>query len=212
MRELAAILDAAAAGSFPPADGRVTILPQPSERDAGVISFTGHAVIFSSADPDWVAAQLSPGDFAGPLSIRFLQALSEQTGRIPHGIDMLTCATALPGPPPVGLQPDADRQHPRLQRALGYRDDIRAWRTAGGILLLGRGVAGRWEAGVEVDPGSRDQGLGTRLAMAARHLVPDGAPVWAQIAPANAASVRAFLAAGFRPVAAEALLTSGPQV
>jgi RimJ/RimL family protein N-acetyltransferase len=38
--------------------------------------------------------------------------------------------------------------------------------------------------------------------------VPDGAPLWAQISPANAASVRAFLAAGFRPVGAEAHLTS----
>jgi hypothetical protein len=39
---LAAILDAAAAGRFPHTDRRVTFLPQPSDRDAGVISFTGH--------------------------------------------------------------------------------------------------------------------------------------------------------------------------
>ena len=62
------------------------------------------------------------------------------------------------------------------------------------------------EASIEVDPGRRGGGLGRALAAAARHLVPDGAPLWAQISPANAASVRAFLAAGFRPVAAEALL------
>ena len=60
---------------------------------------------------------------------------------------------------------------------------------------------------IEVDPDQRGRGVGTRLAMAARHLVPGGAPLWAQIAPANAASVRAFLAAGFRPVGAEALLS-----
>lgn len=45
-----------------------------------------------------------------------------------------------------------------------------------------------------------------RLALAARHLVPDGEPLWAQIAPGNAASVRALLSAGFTPVGAEALL------
>jgi L-amino acid N-acyltransferase YncA len=56
-----------------------------------------------------------------------------------------------------------------------------------------------------VDEVRRNSGLGRRLAVAARHLVPDR-PVWAQIAPGNAASVRAFLAAGFRPVGAEALL------
>ncbi|MBX6357860.1 MAG: GNAT family N-acetyltransferase, partial [Micromonosporaceae bacterium] len=58
----------------------------------------------------------------------------------------------------------------------------------------------------EVDEQARGAGLGRRLAAAARHLVPDGRPAWAQIAPGNAASVRAFLAAGYRPVGAEALL------
>jgi L-amino acid N-acyltransferase YncA len=60
---------------------------------------------------------------------------------------------------------------------------------------------------VEVDPARRDAGLGRALAVAARHLLPFGTSVWAQIAPPNAASVRAFLAAGFKPVGAEAHLT-----
>ena len=93
------------------------------------------------------------------------------------------------------------------ERALRYRDNVRAWQTAGGILALGRGVAGRWETAIEVDPQCRGAGLGRRLASAARHLVPDGEAVWAQIAPGNAASVRAFLQAGFRPIGAEVLLT-----
>ena len=67
-------------------------------------------------------------------------------------------------------------------------------------------MAGRWEVALEVEPGYRGKGLGRELAAAARHLVPEGTPLWAQIAPGNAASVRAFLAAGFRPVGAEALL------
>jgi hypothetical protein len=45
------------------------------------------------------------------------------------------------------------------------------------------------------------------LAAAARHLVPDGRPIWGQVAPGNAASLRAFLAAGYVPVGAEVLLT-----
>jgi L-amino acid N-acyltransferase YncA len=57
-----------------------------------------------------------------------------------------------------------------------------------------------------VSEAARGRGLGRRLATAARVLVPDGRPVWAQIAPGNAASVRAFLAAGYAPVGAEALL------
>ena len=92
---LAAVLDDVAAGRFPPADGGVMIVPVPSRRDAGVIGFTAHAVIFIDADPKWVSARL-PDDLAGPLSPAFLQALCEHTGRQAHTIDMLCTATARP--------------------------------------------------------------------------------------------------------------------
>jgi hypothetical protein len=67
-------------------------------------------------------------------------------------------------------------------------------------------VAGRWEVAVEVDEPMRHHGLGRDLAIAARQLVPAGEPVWAQQAAGNARSIRAFQAAGYRPVGAEALL------
>jgi hypothetical protein len=209
---LAEILDRVADGRFPPADGQVTILPQDSPRDAGVIGFTAHAVIFIDADPAWVASQLPPGDLSGPLTPSFLHALCTRTGRTAHSVDMLALARPLPGPPPLELEPLAASDHPRVARALRYRDDVRAWQADGGVVLLGRGVGGRWEAAVEVDTARRGAGLGRTLAAAARHLVPDGAPLWAQVAPGNAASMRAFLAAGFEPVGAEALLTGNPEL
>jgi GNAT superfamily N-acetyltransferase len=94
-----------------------------------------------------------------------------------------------------------------VRRALEHRADVRVWSTpdGAGVLILGRGVAGRWEASTEVDPAGRGRGLGTALATAAPALVPDGAPLWAQVATANTASLRAFLAAGYRPVCAEVL-------
>lgn len=205
---LAAILDAAAGGQFPAPDGRVTILAQLSARDAGVIAFAGHSVIFADADPTWVVSQLPAGDLAAPLSPPFLQALATRTGRVAHTTDMLTCAAALPGEPVIELTAEPDHSHPRIARALGYRDEVRAWRAPGGVVLIGRGVAGRWEVALEVDDEHRGRGLARAFALAARQLVPCGAPLWAQIAPGNAASVRAFLAAGFRPVGAEALLTT----
>lgn len=212
VRTLAAVLDSAASGRFPPADGTVLVLHQPSERDAGVIALTGYAVVFADADPAWVTAQLPPDDLSAPLSASFLQALGERLGMSSHSVDMLTCAGSLPGPVPEGLGlteiETAGPVHPRLARALHHRDEVRAFQTAGGLLTLGRGVAGRWEVSVEVDPASQGRGLGAALATAARHLVPPGTPLWAQIAPGNAASVRAFLRAGFRPVGAEALLTA----
>jgi Acetyltransferase (GNAT) family len=208
-RSLREILDHAAAGRYPAADGSVTIVPQPSARDAGVIGFTAHAIIFIDADPGWVRSQLPAGDLSGPLTPRFLNALCERTGRQAHSVDMLCLGAPLPGPPPLDLTPDADPSHPRIARALQHRDDVRSWRADGGVVLLGRGVGGRWEVAIEVDPARRGSGLGRALAAAARHLVPENTPLWAQVAPANAASVRAFLAAGFIPVGAEALLTAG---
>ncbi|MYS16437.1 GNAT family N-acetyltransferase, partial [Streptomyces sp. SID4982] len=73
-------------------------------------------------------------------------------------------------------------------------------------LVLGRGLGGRVEVAVEVGEEARHRGLGRALATAARHLA--GEPVWAQVAPGNARSVRAFLAAGYRPVGAEVLLSA----
>ena len=113
----------------------------------------------------------------------------------------------LVAPPAVsdlGLVP-AELDHPRVERALLHRSGVRVWGTpdGAGLLTLGRGVAGRWEVSLEVDPACRGRGLGTALARAARSLV--NGPLWAQVAPANVASLRAFLAAGYRPVGAEVL-------
>lgn len=206
--QLATILRDAVKGSFPTADGSVTVLPQPMARDAGVWGFTAHAVVFADVDPGWVESHLPKGDLGAPLGPPFLQALSEATNRRPGSIDMLCFAEPLAGPPDIDLTPEPDTGHPRVARAHGYRDDVQAWRTAdgNGVVLLGRGVAGRRETAIEVDENRRSRGLGRALAVAARHLAEPGEPLWAQVAPANAASVRAFLAAGFTPVGAEILL------
>ena len=206
---LGSLLGDVAAGRFPEPDGSVTILPQPSPRYAGVLAFTAHSVVFADADPAWIRGQLPPGDLAAPMLPAFLQALADRTGRRVSSHDLLCVAAQLAGPSPFGLSPlavTADAGHPRVTRAMRYRTDVRVRQAASGVVVVGRGVAGRWEAAVEVDPNCQGRGLGRELATAARHLVPDGAPVWAQIAPGNAASVRAFLAAGFAPVGAEALL------
>jgi GNAT superfamily N-acetyltransferase len=170
--------------------------------------------VFSDADPDWVKAQLPDGDLGAPLQPPFLSALCSRTGRVAGSIDMLCFAPGLGGEPSVALEPVnlvtdegvSAGHHPRIERAFGYRDDVRAWETQGGVVLLGRGIAA-----IEVDPDCRARGLGRTLATAARHLVPAGETLWAQVAPANAASVRAFLAAGFIPVGAEVLLAAGPR-
>lgn len=209
---MAGILDNAARGIFPPSDGTVTVLPQPSHRDAGVLSFSAHAVVFTDEDPAWVRETLAAAvvdPLAAPLSPGFLTALEQRTGRLVTNIDLLTVAGRLAGEPPLPLQEIQDREHPRIVRALRYRDAVRAWTVPGGLLVLGRAVAGRWEAAIEVEPEGRGRGLGRALALSARHLLPEGDALWAQQAPGNATSVRVFQAAGYRPVGAEALLVAG---
>lgn len=206
------ILADAAGGLFPPSDGSVTVVPQPSAREAGVLSFSAHAVVFTDEDPAWVRAVLAavPSDpLAAPLCPPFLTAFAERTGRVVNNIDLLTVAERLPGDPPLPLAQVRDRAHPRVVRALRYREDVRVFTVDGGVLVLGRGVAGRWECAIEVDPQARGRGLGRALATSARHLLPEGEWIWSQQAPGNATSVRAFQAAGYRPVGAETLLVVG---
>jgi len=203
---LAALLERVAAGKHLPPDGGVTILPQPSPRDCGVISFTAHSVIFTDADPAWVRAELPLGDLGGPMNSRFLQALGAKTGRRPRGVDMLCLTESQPGRPRLPLTRRTATDHPRVALALRTRDNVMTWEADGGIVLLGRGLAGRWEVAIEVEPDHRGRGLGRELAAAARHLIPAGVPLWAQISPGNVASVRAFFAAGYQHVGAEALL------
>ncbi|MEU8973640.1 GNAT family N-acetyltransferase [Streptomyces monashensis] len=201
------ILDAVARGVFPPADGRTTVVPQPSPRDAGVLACTAHAVVFTDEDPAWVhgtLGALSLDPLSAATSPRFLTALMDRTGRRCEVVDALLVADPLPGRPPLALTETEDPAHSRVAYARDRRDGVRAWSARGGVLVLGRGVAGRLEVSVEVDEDVRQRGLGRQLVTAARHLVTE--PLWAQVAPGNARSVRAFQAAGYRTVGAEALL------
>ncbi|MGV9451512.1 GNAT family N-acetyltransferase [Streptomyces sp. NPDC003635] len=213
METLKDILDAAAEGIFPPPDGRTTVVPQPSYRDAGVFAFTAHSVIATDEDEDWVYETLGGLDcdaLAATMNPLFLAALMERTGRRADTIDVMTVGTPLPGRPVVELTEIDDPGHSRVVSSRRRRDDVRVWAALGGVLVLGRGVAGRLEAAVEVADAVRHRGLGRELARAARQLG-EGEPVWAQVSAGNARSLRAFQAAGYRPVGSELLLSAGPR-
>jgi RimJ/RimL family protein N-acetyltransferase len=74
-----------------------------------------------------------------------------------------------------------------------------------GLVTIGRGVVDRLEVSVEVFTAGI-AGAGRRLIAEALGLVPAGEIVFAQVAPGNAASLRAFLSCGFAPIGAETLL------
>ncbi|MFG2884367.1 GNAT family N-acetyltransferase [Streptomyces sp. NPDC048297] len=204
------IVDAAAHGVFPPADGRTTVVPQHCARDAGVLAFTAHSVVFTDEDPAWVRealARTGTDPLAAPMNARFLAAFMERTGRGSETVDAVMVGSPLPGRPDLALREIGDAGHPRAVYARRRRDDVRVWEADGAVLVLGRGVAGRLEVSVEVDEGVRHRGLGRALVTAARQLA--GEPLWAQVTPGNARSMRAFQAAGYRVVGAEALLLCG---
>jgi hypothetical protein len=214
---LARVFAAVEAGRPPDSDGAVDLLPQPSDRVAAVVAFTAHNIVVADVDEPWLRAVLPPDDLSAPLGAPFLVALAERTGRRIGSVDLVMIADPLPAPAPdnvarLGLAPVHGALHARVHRAHRYRDDVRVWATDDGSgtghLIIGRGFAGRTEMSFEVGPAERGRGIGRALALASRKLA--AGPVWAQVAPGNAASVRACLAAGFRPVGAEVLLPRPP--
>jgi GNAT superfamily N-acetyltransferase len=203
------VLRAAAAGRSPQPDGTVEVLPRLGPA-AGVVAFSAHFFVCADVDPQWVRSRLPPGDYSAPHGARFLVALADRIGADIGALDVVL-ARDDSVPPPAGgpdLEEITGRDHPRVVRALRYREDVRVWRTpdGSGHVLVGRGLAGRWETAFEVEPLARGLGLGRALAAMASAYVPAGEPVFAQVSPGNAASLRAVLAAGYRPLCAEVLL------
>lgn len=215
MTTLADILRAVENGVFPAPDLGVSVLPAPSERESAVVAFTGHIVIAANVSPSWVAERLPAGDLAAPTNPPFLTALAELTGRHVSSNDAMLLAPAVTDPAKRAaaikdltvLTVLTAHDHPRVQRALEHRTDVHVYGDVhGGLVITGHGLADRIECAIELPDTHHNQGHGRRLARAARALIPPNTSIWAQITPGNAASLRAFLAAGYKPVGSEALL------
>lgn len=204
------VFAAAADGRLPPPDGHIEVYPSLPGKAAAVVAFPMHFYVLAGVDPRWVRAQLPPGDYSAPLGARFLVALADRIGAHIGASDAVLAARAHGQHTGVELHEISDGAHPRLRRAHRYRDDVRAWQTGDGmgLLVLGRGLAGRWEVSYEVEPAARARGLGRALAAAALGILPANTPVFAQVSPGNSFSMRATLAAGYRPIGGEVLLPS----
>jgi hypothetical protein len=202
---LAAVLDAAIAGSFPPADGRVEVLAPDRSGWGAVVAMTGHAYVLADVDPDELAARGGDG-FGGASHPDVLRWLAGPGGAI-GSVDAVLVGRGEVGAP-LARRTDLDH-HPRVQRAREHRADVEVYADDAGVVVLGRGLADRVEMAVELlDPaGSGSGGHGRRLIRAGLATLPPGAPCWAQVAPGNAQSLRAFLACGFVPICSEVIFT-----
>jgi len=197
----------AAQGVFPPVDGEIEVVPSPGPPCDAIVAFTGHFVIAADIDAAEVASRMPIGEFSVPLSPASLLWMAAELGLEPATHDALLVTMGTGADTPTWLRRADDLAHPRVERASRYRIIDSVWTTDddAGVLVLGRGLCDRWEIGYEIAPHARGKGVGRRLVAAARGLIPSGEPLWAQIAPGNAASLRSTMAAGFVPVGAEVL-------
>jgi RimJ/RimL family protein N-acetyltransferase len=180
------------------------VAPTPSPLGIeAVIELTAYALILTRKDPAAVLAR--PIDaFGGVIAPSFLQWLAGPRGWIgTHDALMVAYGR---GDDSLPLRHDMD-DHPRVRLARLRRTDVAVYGDERGLVTLGRGVHGHVEIGVELaQDAQRNRGLGRDLIAAGLGRAPHSAPVFAAVAPGNAASLRAFLAAGFTPVGAEILI------
>ncbi len=205
------MFDAAARGEFPGDDWCTEVVAAPpGDHVRGVIvGMTGHVVLAADVD-EATAHEMRALDPATAMNTRTLAMLAERLRATTGTYDAMFVALGTGEGVTGWLQEHDDFEHARVERAQRYRQDTRIFVAGDGdaVLVVGRGLCGRWELGYEVAAGARSRGLGRRVAAAARAVVPEGEPVWAQVAPGNAASMRSTAAAGFVPVGAEVLFVA----
>lgn len=194
----------AADGRFPPADGQVTVLPPLPRGLEASVAFTAHAVIATALSADDVHAQ-RPDGYGRSLAPDFLRYLAGRKGRI-EAADAVLVGRGVSAPSRLPERTDADG-HPRVRHARELRTDVRVHGDERGLVTLADGLAGRREVSIELDhPDSGTTGRGRSLLRDALTLIPAGEPVFAAVAPGNARSLRAFLAADFTPLGSEVIL------
>lgn len=208
---LGELIDAAARGRFPAADGTWRRVPPWRPGIEAVIAFTGHAVFAVEPDvTDRLLGDLGADGFGGAHHPRLVSALAGPDGWI-DSLDMLLTARGT-GASPLVDRPDL-AAHPRAafaatirdrRRVVGYPDPGRS-----DLAVISTGIGGLTEISFELEPGRRGNGAGAALVRAALGTVPDGEIAVAAVAPGNAASVRAVLAAGFVPTGSIQLFSRG---
>jgi hypothetical protein len=185
----------AVGGRFPHPDGSVEVIPPWRPGVEGVVSLTGRAYVATSREPSELHRWGLDG-FGAALDPRFLAWLAGTHGWC-DCLDLLLAAT---GTGTGGPERISGVDGERLRHARAVRSDVVTHGDHRGVVTVGTGIAGLVEIGVEVVAERRGQGAGRGLVADALGLAPAGAPVLAAVAPGNAASVRAFLAAGFTPI------------
>jgi hypothetical protein len=203
---LAALISAAADGRFPDPDGGWRRVPPWRPGLEAIVSFTGHAVFALAPDiPDRLLVSLGANGFGGAHDPRLIAALAGP-GDFIDCLDMLMAGrgTGQAGVPPRLVDRPDLAAHPRARFAVRIRDQVRPLgypdRQRSALAVISRGIAGLTELSFELEPSRRGEGRAAQLVRDALTTMPEGQLAVAAVAPGNAASVRALLAAGFVPL------------
>ncbi len=192
-----------AEGRFLPADGGWRRVPPWRPDLEGVFAFTGHAVFAVCPDiTDERLVELGVDGYGGAHDPRLISTLAGRDGWI-DSLDLLLVGRGAVGPTPLVERPEL-AEHPRARLAADLRDDVRVLGypdpDRSGVVIVAKGLAGLPELSFELEPQRRGTGGGRALVRDALGAVPAGRLVVSAVAPGNAASVRALLAAGFAPI------------
>jgi hypothetical protein len=201
VHELHRVLLAAADGRFPDVDGAAEVFRPMVGDHHGVVEFTGHSFVLTDLEPDAVRRRGADG-FGGASHPDVLRWLAGPGGWI-GSHDAVLVARGVGGSR-LPERHDVE-EHPRVVRSRAHRRDVRVHGDDTGLVTVGRGLVDRLEVSVEV-VGEPARGAGRRLIRESLGLIPRGEVVFAQVAPGNAASLRAFLSCGFTPIGAETLV------
>jgi GNAT superfamily N-acetyltransferase len=211
------LLHSAARGAFPPEDGQTVVVGAVPGARAAVLSFTAHHVVAADVPADEVLAAVDPTNLNGPVAPSVLAWLAGRTGLRAGSLDVVLAwvppetrdRAAPPETRDLAVREVSPGDHPRIVRARRWRRDLRVFAGEDGLVVFGRGLADRLELSMEVAPERRGQGRARVLVAAALAAAAPTEPVFAQVAAANAASLRALQPAGFAAVGAEVLFGPG---
>jgi hypothetical protein len=199
---LARVLRHAAHGAFPPVDGVAELLPPDRAGTRAVVSFTGHSYVLTDL-PASCLTDLTVDGFGGATHPEVL--LRVAAGAAIGSLDVVLVRAGEGGTTRLGERADLE-PHPRVERARRHRRGVHVLGDHRGFVTIGRGLVDRVEMSVELLDHVHGAGAGRQLIGEGLHAISAGTLVFAQVAPGNAASLRAFLACGFRPIGSEVLI------
>jgi hypothetical protein len=207
------LLHAAARGAFPPENGRTEVIGAAAGAPAAVLSFTAHHVVAADVPEADVLERIDPGDLKGAAGARRAGVAGRahrarrreprRRARVGAGAGCRLAGAGRRDRVGGGGPPARRPRAPLAARRARLRG--RPWHGRARPRARGPARAQRRRG----DRSRRDHGLARRLVPAALAAAQVDEPVFAQVAAANAASLRALQPAGFAAVGAEALF--GPR-